>query len=60
MRALRRAVSGLREYPLLALATVSTVATVLVLLGAFAGVTTNLSSVLDRWGQDVQVSCYRN
>jgi cell division transport system permease protein len=58
MRAVRRALSGLREYPLLGLATVSTVATVLVLLGAFGGVILNLSSVLDRWGQDVQVSCY--
>jgi cell division transport system permease protein len=58
MRALRRALDGLREYPVLALATASTVATVLVLLGAFGGVILNLSSVLDRWGQDVQVSCY--
>jgi len=58
MRALRRGMAGLREYPLLALATASTVATVLVLLGAFVGVILNLSSVLDRWGQDVQVSCY--
>ena len=58
MRALRRAIAGLREYPMLALATASTVATVLVLLGSFAGVILNLSSVLDRWGQDVQVSCY--
>ncbi len=58
MRSLRRALDGLREYPLLALATASTVATVLVLLGAFVGVILNLSSVLDRWGQDVQVSCY--
>ncbi len=58
MRPVRRALDGLREYPLLALATASTVATVLVLLGAFTGVILTLSSVLDRWGQDVQVSCY--
>jgi len=56
--ALRRALKGMAEYRLLALATISTVATVLLLAGSFALVLTNLSGVLDRWGKDVQVSCY--
>ena len=58
MRALRRALSGLREHPLLAVATASAVAVVLTLAGAFALVVGNLSGVLDRWGKDVQISCY--
>ena len=58
MHAMRRALKGIGEHPLLAAATVGTVATVLVLTGAFLLVTTNLSGVLDRWGQDVQISCY--
>lgn len=58
MRALRRALSGLREHPLLATATASAVAVVLTLAGAFALVVGNLSGVLDRWGKDVQISCY--
>ncbi len=56
--ALRRALQGMSEHRLLALATISTVATVLLLAGSFALVLTNLSGVLDRWGKDVQVSCY--
>lgn len=55
---IRRAFKGIAEHGLLAAATVGTVATVIVLTGAFLLVTTNLSGVLDRWGQDVQVSCY--
>jgi cell division transport system permease protein len=55
---IRRALKGIGEHRLLAMATVGTVATVLVLTGAFLLVTTNLSGVLDRWGQDVQISCY--
>ncbi len=58
MHVLRRALKGIGEHRLLAAATVGTVATVLVLTGAFLLVTTNLSGVLDRWGQDVQISCY--
>jgi len=56
--ALRRALKGMSEYQFLAIATISVVATVLLLLGAFAIVLTNLSGVLDRWGKDVQISCY--
>ncbi len=56
--ALRRALKGIGEHRLLAAATVGTVATVLILGGAFLLVITNLSGLLDRWGQDVQVSCY--
>jgi cell division transport system permease protein len=55
---IRRALKGIAEHPLLAAATIGTVATVLVLIGAFSLVTTNLSGVLDRWGKDVQISCY--
>lgn len=58
MRALRRAALGIAEHRLLAVATVAAVAVVLTLTGAFALVATNLSSVLDRWGKDVQISCY--
>lgn len=58
MRALRRALSGLREHPLLAVATSGAVAVVLTLAGTFALVVGNLSGVLDRWGKDVQISCY--
>jgi len=58
MHALRRSLEGIREHPMLAAATVGTVATVLLLSGAFLLVTTNLSNVLDRWGSDVQISCY--
>jgi len=56
--ALRRALKGIGEHRLLAVATIGTVATVLILGGAFLLVITNLSGLLDRWGQDVQVSCY--
>jgi cell division transport system permease protein len=42
----------------LAVATGLAVAVVLTLTGAFALVAGNLSSVLDRWGKDVQISCY--
>jgi len=49
---------GINEYRLLAAVTVATVATVLLLAGVFLIVIGNLSSVLDRWGKDVQVSCY--
>lgn len=55
---IRRAVKGVNEYRLLAAVTVATVATVLLLAGVFLIVLGNLSSVLDRWGKDVQVSCY--
>lgn len=58
MHAVRRAFEGIREQPMLAAATIGTVATVLLLSGVFLLVTTNLSGVLDRWGQDVQISCY--
>ena len=54
----RRAMKGINEYRLLAAVTVATVATVLLLAGVFLIVIGNLSSVLDRWGKDVQVSCY--
>lgn len=54
----RRAIKGVNEYRLLAAVTVATVATVLLLAGVFLIVIGNLSSVLDRWGKDVQVSCY--
>ena len=54
----RRALKGVNEYRLLAAVTVATVATVLLLAGVFLIVIGNLSSVLDRWGKDVQVSCY--
>ena len=54
----RRAIKGVNEYRLLAAVTVGTVATVLLLAGVFLIVIGNLSSVLDRWGKDVQVSCY--
>lgn len=56
--AVRRAIKGIGEHRLLAVATIGTVATVLILGGAFLLVITNLSGLLDRWGQDVQVSCY--
>lgn len=55
---LRRALKGMAEYPLLAVATMSAVATVLLLIGAFVMTLSNLSGVLDRWGKDVQISCY--
>jgi cell division transport system permease protein len=58
MRALRRAFEGIGEHQLLAVATVLAVAVVLTLAGAFGLVASNLSSVLDRWGKDVQISCY--
>lgn len=58
MRPLRRALQGIAEHPLLAVATVAAVAVVLTLTGAFALVAGNLSAVLDRWGKDVQISCY--
>ncbi len=58
MRALRRALAGLREQPLLAMATSSAVAVVLTLTGTFVLVVSNLSGVLDQWGKDVQISCY--
>ncbi len=56
--ALRRALKGMREYRLLAGATVATVATVLLLAGTFLLLVQSLSGLLDRWGKDVQVSCY--
>lgn len=56
--AFRRAFKGMREYRLLAVATVATVATVLLLTGTFVLILTSLSGLLDRWGKDVQVSCY--
>ena len=56
--ALQRALKGMTEYRFLAVATVSVVATVLLLVGAFSLVLSNLSGVLDRWGKDVQISCY--
>jgi cell division transport system permease protein len=46
------------EHPFLSVATVATVSTVLLLFGAFLLVLANLSAVLDRWGKDVQISCY--
>jgi len=46
------------EYRFLAGATISAVATVLLLIGAFVMALSNLSGVLDRWGKDVQISCY--
>ena len=55
---LRRALKGVNEYRLLAAVTIATVATVLLLAGVFLIVLGNLSNVLDRWGKDVQVSCY--
>ena len=55
MRALRRALAGLREQPLLAMATSSAVAVVLTLTGTFVLVVSNLSGVLDQWGKDVQI-----
>jgi len=58
IRSLRRAFEGISEHRLLAFATVAAVAVVLTLAGAFALVAGNLSSVLDRWGKDVQISCY--
>lgn len=58
MRPIRRALQGIAEHPLLAVATVAAVAVVLTLTGAFALVAGNLSAVLDRWGKDVQISCY--
>jgi len=58
VRAVRRGLAGLREHPLLAVATASAVAVVLTLAGTFALVAGNLSGVLDRWGKDVQISCY--
>ncbi len=56
--AFRRAFKGMREYRLLAGATVATVATVLLLAGTFVLLLNSLSGLLDRWGKDVQVSCY--
>lgn len=56
--AVRRALKGMREYGVLAGATVATVATVLLLTGTFALILHSLSGLLDRWGKDVQVSCY--
>ena len=56
--ALRRAVDGSGEYRLLAVITVSVVATMLVIIGSFLWVTTQLSGMLDHWGKDVQISCY--
>lgn len=56
--ALRRAAAGLGEHRFSTIASVTTIATVLLLLGSFGLVLRELSSVLDRWGQDVQVSCY--
>ena len=56
--AFRRAFKGMREYRLLAGATVGTVATVLLLTGTFGLILHSLSGLLDRWGKDVQVSCY--
>lgn len=56
--ALRRALLGIHEHQLLAISTMLAVAVVLTLTGAFALVSGNLSSVLDRWGKDVQISCY--
>ena len=58
MRPVRRALQGIAEHPLLAVATVAAVAVVLTLTGAFALVAGNLSAILDRWGKDVQISCY--
>jgi cell division transport system permease protein len=58
MRALRRALAGLGEHRLLAVAAASSVAVVLMLTGAFALVVDNLSSLVDRWGRDVQIACY--
>lgn len=58
IRPFRRGAQGIAEHRLLAVATVAAVAVVLTLTGAFALVATNLSSVLDRWGKDVQISCY--
>ena len=55
---LRRALKGMAEYRFLAGATISAVATVLLLIGTFAMTLSNLSGVLDRWGKDVQISCY--
>ena len=53
-----RALKGMAEYRFLAGATISAVATVLLLIGAFLMTLSNLSGVLDRWGKDVQISCY--
>lgn len=55
---LSRALKGMSEYRFLAVATVSAVATVLLLIGTFVMTLSNLSGVLDRWGKDVQISCY--
>ncbi len=56
--AARRAGKAATEHPLLVIATVTTVGTLLVLLGTFLLVVRNLGGILDRWGDDVQVSCY--
>ncbi len=56
--ALRRALKGMDEHRFLSVATASAVATVLLLTGAFLLVLSNLSGVMDRWGKDVQISCY--
>lgn len=56
--ALRRAWKALGEHPLLALATTTTLAILMLLLGAFLLVVRNLSGLLDHWGDEVQVSIY--
>jgi cell division transport system permease protein len=56
--ALRRAGRAATEHPLLVLATVTTVGTLLLLFGTFLLVVRNLGGILDRWADDVQISCY--
>lgn len=58
LSALRRALLGIAEHRLLAVACAGAIAVVLTLVGAFVLVAGNLSSVLDHWGKDVQISCY--
>lgn len=55
---LRRAWKAIGEHPLLALATTSTLAILVVLLGTFLLIVRNLSGLQDAWGDEVQVSLY--
>ncbi len=58
LSALSRAATNLLEFRFLNVITVGVIAVSLLLVSTFLLVLWNLSQVLDRWGQDVQVSAY--
>ncbi len=56
--AVRRALRNMVDFAFLNLVSVGVVASCFLLLGMFVLILANLSSVMDRWGRDVQVHAY--